>query len=202
MIRIITFLILFLNLTVYSQDSKVREDSLINNIELELNKKGISDYFTYRVIDESFMYFEEETRKTGWYENYRTYIFWSSKEGNFVKKINPKNIYREVKIEDNKIFDFLNKNIAKIKTEKVKSYQEKSDGKLMNIDSSDPYYVLFNFKTNGVLTTKTIRTFDLENNANYPNCNYEFNSKLNLIILNNMCRELTTKLESEKVFTN
>ena len=101
---ILIFIGLFLNLTLYSQDQKVKEDSIVNIIKTELQNKSVDNYLTYRVFDGNHYTYPGETEESELVDYYRIYFIWELNGKFYIKKVDNHNIFPEIEIDANKLF--------------------------------------------------------------------------------------------------
>lgn len=193
--RIALLLFLLLNLTLYGQDEKSNK-SVDNAIKATLVAKGIRNYFSYSIYDRPINYVEETTNEISIVFEVRTYIFWKEKGKYYIQKTDKVTSYDHMEI-DASIFNFALNNITKINAEKVKPYKEKQGNQLVEIVSSSPSYMAFDFNINKFKFNKEIKFFDLYNEPNFKNYNYQYNQQLKLIQLRNLCDKLVARLEKE-----
>jgi hypothetical protein len=194
--------ILIFTVAVYGQNQKEREHNLILNLKTNLINQNIDTYFTFRIIDHLTNNIEETSGKINVYQEYRTYIFWKCKDEYYVKKIDDKNEFKEVKIKKQNLYDFAFLNLKKIEDEVIKPHSEKINGEIIEIGTSDNFYAEFTFNNSIKSFNKTINLFDIEYSKELPNCNYDYNKKLKTTELYNLCLKATSKFEKEKIFRN
>jgi hypothetical protein len=197
--------VLFLNLAfsciALGQTQQAREDSIINIIKTNFSKEQIDTFFSIRVVDETHNWIDEKTGNLTLDQKFRTYVFWKTNDGYFIKKIDANTIYNKVKIEEEtKLFDFVSRNIKEIQNETIKSNLQKIDGELMEVASTDVRYVLFDFNIKDIVFTKTFVEFDLETSEDSPNYNYNDNQNLKIIQLYNLLVMITSEFEKLQLF--
>ncbi len=200
--KIIFLFTLIFTVVVYGQNQKERELNLILNLKTKLINQNIDTYFTFRIIDHLTNHIEETSGKISVYQEYRTYVFWKYKEEYYVKKIDDKNEFEEVKIQKQNLYDFAFLNLKKIKNEVIKPHSEKINGEIIEIATSDVFYDEFTFNNSKDTFKKEINLFDLQYSKEFPNYSYEHNKKLKTTELYNLCLKATSEFEKEKIFKN
>jgi hypothetical protein len=196
---ILIFISLFLNLILYSQDQKVKEDSIVNIIKTELQNKSVDNYLTYRVFDGNHYIYAGETEESELVDYYRIYFIWELNGKFYIKKTDNYNIFPEIEIDANKIFNFVYKNISKIEIERIKPFQLKIEGKIIDVGSSDYGNYVISFNINGIIFSKKILSKEMNYKDNY---NYKYNNNLNIVKLKKMLNEVILNLEQENLFKN
>lgn len=196
---ILIFISLFLNLTLYSQDQKVKEDSIVNIIKTELQNKSVDNYLIYKILDGNHYAYEGETEESELVDYYRIYFIWELNGKFYIKKADNYNIFNEIEIDANKIFNFVNKKLSKIEIERIKPLQQKFEGKIIDVGSSDYGHYIISFNINNVIFSKKI----LSQEINYrDNHNYKYNNNLNIVKLKKMLNEVILNIEQENLFKN
>lgn len=138
------------------------------------------------------------------YQEFTKYLIYKIDNKIFVKKYDNFGEYNSVEIKNNSIFPFLNKNIRKIKKEKLKNYRIKtvSDDNKTTYEYSIvplPIYREIHLKSKNIISTTKYHYFDMENENN-ENINFAENMKLKVIKLEIMCKNEIEKLEKSKRF--
>ena len=122
---------------------------------------------------------------------YEVHLFWMEDDTAFVKKIDNCGLFVSEKITDTSIYDFVNENFAALKENEVKKY--KSDaftGEPQLRAGVQPCSRAF-FFTNGTETFhKKYNLFDVSNDSEGKNLNYDYNQSLQLVQLNTTMEEL------------
>ena len=138
------------------------------------------------------------------YQEFTKYLFYNKNSKLFVKKFDNFGEYNPIEIKNDFIFPFLNKNIRKIKKEKIKNYFVKT----VSIDNKTKYeqlivpapiYTEIYLRAKNINSITKYHFFDMENENN-ENVNFEENMKLKVIKLEIMCKNEIEKLEKSKRF--
>ncbi len=138
------------------------------------------------------------------YQEFIKYLFYQKNSKLFVKKFDNFGEYNPIEIKNDSIFPFLNKNIRKIKKEKLKNYFVKT----VSIDNKTTYeqlivpapiYTEIYLRAKNINSITKYHFFDMENENN-ENINFEENMKLKVINLEIMCKNEIEKLEKSKRF--
>lgn len=195
--RIITILSLFVSISIFAQTIEEKgQKSPANAIKAMLVAKGVNNYFSYTTFDHPYQSIDETTGKTSAVFQIRTYIFWEEKGKYYVQKTDHLTSYERQEIGTS-ILNFAIRNITKINIQKIKPYTEKQGVELVEIGTSDPSHILFDFNINNIKFDREISFFDLSNEPNFPNYNYRYNQQLKIIQLLNRCDKLIAQLEKE-----
>jgi|AACY02.6.fsa_nt_gi hypothetical protein len=205
---IIIFLLIF-NLT-FGQEKIDPTESLISEFKSELNKEAISDFFVLKRITYGTAYIYDlkdpnSCNPNGTY--FTMYAFWKIGKDSYVKKFDNCGRFNTIKLSDSKPIEYYKKNIEKLKSEKVKSYQLKPDsiGKNGLVYRSTSYKThqpqrYFWFFNNSTEFTIHFDTYDLTTEKKNPNLNYKTNSKLSIVKLNAICEEFIDEFNDKKMF--
>jgi hypothetical protein len=129
--------------------------------------------------------------------NYSTYVFWKKNDINYLQRFDNCGKYFPLKIDNENVLNFDNENFEKIKSEKIKPFQNKNKNIVM-IDHST--FKEFLISKNGKETYNYFDMYNLETDSKNPNINYIFNRNLKLVKLNYMIENEIKNLENLNLF--
>jgi hypothetical protein len=173
----------------FGQNDEVYVDELTLAFTKKLTERNITNYYTVKRYCsgriEMFKLPERICTSKGTY--YEVYVVWMEEYGAFIKKIDNCSLYYSVRLSDNKLYDFFNSNLTALKSEDVRNYKSATySGKPELRKKPQPCFRSFQF-TNGEATfSKRYNLFDISNDSDGKNLNYEFNSQLKVVILDAM----------------
>ena len=173
----------------FGQNDEGYVDELTLEFTKKLTERNIMNYYTVKRYCsgriEIFKLPERICTSKGTY--FEVYVVWKEEDGAFIKKIDNCSLYYSVPLSDNKLHEFFISNLTTLKSEEIKNYKSATyTGKPELRKKPQPCFRSFQF-TNGETTfSKSYNLFDISNDSDGKNLNYEFNSQLKVVILDAM----------------
>ncbi|WP_289661400.1 hypothetical protein [Flavobacterium panacagri] len=169
-------------------------DSIIKKKSDEFRLKGVKDFFYYESYCVGSIKIVKKDQIDCSLDKSDFYVFWKEKGKShfeqFTRCENPK-----VKIS-NRIMDFFVNNVASMHKEEVERYKRRKDSLVGNKRYSflrmvsHSCYRKFYFYEGDSLIEKRISQFDLSNEKESPNINFEQNNNLKIVKLSKECDEV------------
>ncbi|MEZ4779480.1 MAG: hypothetical protein R2786_08895 [Flavobacteriaceae bacterium] len=127
---------------------------------------------------------------------YEVYIFWEEADGTpFVKKIDNCGLYQSIELPNNEVLYLAFENLSTIENEEVKPYKSETyTGKPELRKEVQPCFRSLSFKSSEDVVTKSFNLFDISNDSDGKNLNYDYNHALSLVIVSNFADETLQKL--------
>jgi hypothetical protein len=173
----------------FGQNDEVYVDELTLAFTKKLTERNITNYYTVKRYCsgriEMFKLPERICTSKGTY--YEVYVVWMEEYGAFIKKIDNCSLYYSVRLSDNKLYDFFISNLTVLKSEDVRNYKSATySGKPELRKKPQPCFRSFQFTKGEATFFKRYNLFDISNDSDGKNLNYEFNSQLKVVILDAM----------------
>ncbi len=199
--KIIFLLAIFFTSLGFGQNDEGYVDELTLEFTKKLTERNITNYYTVKRYCsgriEMFKLPKRICTSKGTY--YELYVVWMEKNGAFVKKIDNCSLYYSVPLSDSKLYDFFISNLTALKSEEVRNYKSATySGKPELRKKPQPCFRSFQF-TNGETTfSRSYNLFDISNDSDGKNLNYEFNSQLKVVLLDAML-DVVLAISEEKM---
>ena len=182
----------------FTQNDEAYVDQLTNEFTSKLKERGIPSFFATKhycsgtiemfIIDGKMC----TTRDT----YYEVYIFWEETDGTpFVKKIDNCGLFQSIELPNNEVLYLAFENLYTIENEEVKPYKSETyTGQPELRKEVQPCFRSFTFKSLEDVVTKSFNLFDISNDSDGKNLNYDYNNALSLVIVNNFTEETLQSL--------
>ena len=189
--KISPLIFLFFTSYLFSQESI---DSIVIRKTNELESSGIKNYFYFETYCVGSIRIHKPFEIDCSIDDSKIYVFWRNKNDNFVQQLSD---CKTSKVEiPNEILDFYLVNKSRIQTQKVEKYKIRKDsianGKKYSFvkDVSHSCFSRFHFYNSQLYLKNVIDEFDLTNEDNEPNINYQSNNKLKIVELAKLCENI------------
>jgi len=184
--------------TLLAQQDEAYVKSEVSLFVEKLAERGIDKYFhTRRFCSgniEMFTIDGKNCMSKGTY--FESYIFWVEGSQSYVKKIDNCGLFLSVALKSKSVFEYASEQVVTIENEEVKPYDSEAyTGTPQQRRPVQPCFREFDFKLNSEPYSKRFNLFDISNESDGRNLNYDHNQGLKLIRLNGMIDQL---LEEEK----
>jgi len=129
---------------------------------------------------------------------FEVYVVWMEENGAFIKKIDNCSLYYSTALLDNKLYDYFISNSNALEHEKVKNYKSSTyTGKPELRKNPQPCFRSFQFTQGETTFSSSYNLFDISNDSDGVNLNYESNIQLNVVILDAMLDEVLAVSEEK-----
>lgn len=196
-----------IGLTSLGQSEQEFIDREIENLETQLEQKGVTEYFTFRSYSTGGSYVTKlDSTQCIPYPDTIKYVFWKEEGKNWIKRVSECGVSSDIQITGFKPLDFFIQHKDRIEKEEVLHYSYKPDVQVgdkiykFGISQSHSVYQEFKFHNQKGSFEKYIDSFRLSNDPDKTNLNYAHNNALPLVKLSNKCSRIIKKLEDKGVF--
>lgn len=184
--------------TTWAQQDEAFVKSEVDRFVDKLAERGITKYFQARRYCsgniEMFTINGKPCMSRGTY--IESYVFWAEEDQAYVKKFDNCGLFLSVALNDDKALRYASEQIVHIEAEEVKAYESEAyTGQPQLRKPVQPCFREFDFALGNEAFSKGFNLFDISNDSDGRNLNYEHNQALKLIKLNGMIDAL---LASEK----
>lgn len=187
------WLCLFCVSGLWAQRDEAYVKTEVETFVSSLAERGIKKYFhTRRYCSgniEMFVINGKNCMSKGTY--YESYIFWAEGEQAYVKKIDNCGLYLSVALQDDAILKFAREHVVGMEQEEVKPYKSETyTGTPEQRKPVQPCFREYDFATGNEAFSKQFNLFDISNDSDGKNLNYDHNQALKLIKLNGLIDQL------------
>ena len=198
--KILFLLAMCITAICFCQNDEGYVDDLTLEFTKKLTERNITNYFTVKRYCsgsiEMFKLPERICTSKGTY--FEVYVIWKEEDGSFIKKIDNCSLYYSVVLSDNKLYDFFISNRNALESEEVKNYESATySGKPELRKKPQPCFRSFQFTEGETTFSKSYNLFDISNDSDGKNLNYDFNSQLKVVRLDNMLDEVLAVSEEK-----
>lgn len=198
-------LILIAFLATYSaiaQNDEAYVDELTQEFTKKLMDRGIDDFFISKQYCsgkiEMFLIGEDKKRCTSKGTYFEVYVVWQEDEVSRIKKIDNCGLFYSEELLDDALITFFESNAAALKTEEVKKYKSSTySGKPELRKTPQPCHRNYTFTESGVSQSKRYNLFDISNDSDGSNLNFEYNNNLKMVQLDAMLKSVLTNLDGK-----
>lgn len=185
-----TILLLFSLLiatSVFSQNDEAYVTELTKEFTTKLQERGITQFFSTKHYCSGTieMFMIDGKMCTSKETYYQVFIFWQEDGRSLMKKIDNCGLFYSVPLSNDELFSFVAKNQSSLKQEEVKKYKsEVFTGEPELRTSVQPCFRSFSFTMGEESFGKSFNLFDISNDSEGKNLNYDYNQSLALVQLN------------------
>lgn len=193
-------LALAFSVSVQSQNDKAYVDELVNEFSSKLKERGIASFFeTRRYCDGSIKIFEVANGRMCASRDtyYQAYMVWKEPEGQaMIKKIDNCGLFYSLPLADNELIAFYESNRKYLVSKPVRSYKQETSSVAPSASTAiHPCGRFFRFYEGEKSDVQTYKLFDLTNESDSRNLNYEYNSQLEIVTLDKKLDEVLVNME-------
>lgn len=179
--------------TLWAQQDEAYVKSEVASFVQKLADRGVDKYFqTRRYCSgniEMFTIDGKNCMSKGTY--FESYIFWTEGDQAYVKKIDNCGVFLSVALKSNSVITFASEHVVGMENEEVKPYNSEAyTGTPQQRKPVQPCFREFDFKLSSEPYSKRFNLFDISNDSDGRNLNYDHNQSLKLIKLNGMIDQL------------
>ncbi|MEZ4874898.1 MAG: hypothetical protein R2793_05490 [Flavobacteriaceae bacterium] len=185
------------SLASFSQNDEAYVAQLTSQFTQKLSERGIDQYFwTKHYCNGSIEMFQIDGKmcsSKGTY--YEVYVFWEEEGLPMVKKIDNCGLYHSLELANNEVLYYAFENLDRLASEEVKHYKSETYTGTPELRKKvQPCFRSF-YGTDGTTTFEsTFNLFDISNDSDGKNLNYEYNHSLVLVNLNAQIESLLPTL--------
>lgn len=184
----------------FGQNDEGYVDDLTQEFTQKLGERNITNYYTVKRYCsgriEMFKLPGRVCTSKGTY--FEVYVVWKEEDGAFIKKIDNCSLYYSVRLSDDKLYDFFISNRHALESEVVKKYKSATySGEPELRKKPQPCFRSFQFTEGETTYSKSYNLFDISNDSDGENLNYEFNNRLKVVILDSMLDEVLAVSEDK-----
>ena len=193
--KIILLLVICVTSLGFGQNDEGYVDELTLDFTKKLTERNITNYYTVKRYCsgriEMFKLPERICTSRGTY--FEVYVIWMEADGAFIKKIDNCSLYYSVPLSDNKLYDFFISNLTALKSEEVRNYKSATySGKPELRKKPQPCFRSFQFTESKTTFSTSYNLFDISNDSDGKNLNYEYNTQLKVVILDTILDAVLT----------
>lgn len=200
--------LLLISCNVFAQSTAHIIDVHIEELNRTFKEAGITEYFFVRPSFPGASYVTKvsDKEKCQSDRDLTHYLFWKEGALNWVKRISNCGVSQDVAINRMKPVDFYITYLDQIEVESVARYAyisvDKESGKMKvyQMFTNHSARRAFSFYANSRSFQKRIDKFDLSNDRDKENLNYDSNNSLALVKLNNQCDKIINHLNEKGLF--
>lgn len=188
----------FVTFLGFSQNDEAYVNQLTTEFTGKLKERGIPSYFSTKhycsgTIEMFLIDGKMCTTRDTYYE---VYIFWEEPDGTpFVKKIDNCGLYQSLELPNNEVLYLAFENLSFIEGEEVKPYKSETYTGTPELRKEvQPCFRSFEFSSLEDTVTKSFNLFDISNDSDGRNLNYEYNNALNLVKVHKFTEEVLATL--------
>lgn len=186
----------------FAQNDKPFVDELVDEFRAKLKDRGITHFFeTRRYCDGTIEIFtiadDRLCASNGTY--YETYLIWQEPEGEvMIKKIDNCGMFYSLPIGEDELFSFYESNREDLVQKTVKQYQRELESNIPSARTEiHPCKRFFRFYKNERMDSQTYRLFDLTNDSDSRNLNYDYNNQLEIVALDKKLDQVLAMMEAK-----
>jgi len=173
-------------MAIHAQHDLAFVTGLTKEVNDKLKAKGIDTYFNYKKYCAGEIQIFQIRGKTCVTTDtyYEVFVVWNENGVDYMQKIDNCGLYRQVKLSNTMLSDFYTKEYASLKDDVVKPYRSETyTGKPELRKEVEPCFHGIEFNKGTQNFDKEFNLFDISNNSDGANKNYDFNQNLKLIEL-------------------
>lgn len=188
--KIPIILVLLVYSLSYSQNDLAYVDSLVDDFTAKLEERGINEYFYAKryCLGQVEMFKMDDGKwcsSSGTY--YAVYLFWSEGENYMIKKIDNCGMFFSLRLDDTNIREFYKERLSDLKNNQVKRYHSESwTGEPKQRTKIHSCYREFSFSEGNDNFKHKFALFDLSNDSEGKNVNFDYNKNLTIVQLDKM----------------
>lgn len=184
----------------FSQNDQDYVDNLLNEFITGLEEKGVDNYFsTKRYCNGEIEMFllRDGTWCSSKSTYYAVYVFWIEGEDHMIIKLDNCGLYSSLKLKDSTIMDIYGEGFEDILANKVRTYDSETWTGVKLRTEVYPCFRDFTFKNENENSKQKFALFDLTNDSEGRNLNYDYNSQLAIVQLNKMLDTIISETASK-----
>ena len=198
--KILFLLAMCITTICFCQNDEAYVDQLTLEFVKKLTERNVTNYYTVKRYCsgriEMFKLPERVCTSVGTY--FVVYVVWQEEDGAFIKKIDNCSLYYSVALSDSELYDFFISKRHALESEEVKKYKSDTySGKPELRKKPQPCFRSFKFTEGETTYSKSYNLFDISNDSDGKNLNYEFNSQLKVVMLDSMLHEVLAVSEEK-----
>ncbi|MAN59894.1 MAG: hypothetical protein CMC08_08695 [Flavobacteriaceae bacterium] len=182
---------MFITYIGFAQRDKAAVMTQVNEFTAKLDQQGIDRYFTttrYCIGSVEMFRMPDGTRCASQGTYYEVYVVWQERNGTTqLKKVDNCGMFDTISLSDASVFDFFTANVNTLQDEEVKPYQVANPQNSPTLRTEvHPCRRQFSFTDDRNTISKEYRLYDLTNASEQRNLNYNHNTSLKLVTLDQM----------------
>lgn len=187
--RLLIVLICFIGSICIAQNEEKFVDSLVSKfttslVERDINSNVVAKRFCMGTIEMFQM--PDGTMCSSKRTYFSSYVLWTEDSKPMIKKFDNCGMFYSIEQSSTAIIEFLNSNKNELLMTAVKKYaasRETNPTLSAEVHACGRDFI-FNF--DGEISTQNYQLFDLTNDSEFPNINYEYNQGLKVVALDSM----------------
>jgi len=184
--KIIMLLVMSISIAATSQNDEAYVDALTQEFTQKLSDRGINNYYAAKryCLGRIEMFEIGDKFCTSKESYFQVYIVWKEEGKVFIKKIDNCGLFYSLELSNTHLFDFFSTNFETLKNEAVKKYKSATYTGIPELRKNpQPCFRSFLFTENEITFNKSYNLFDISNDSDGANLNYDYNNALKLVLL-------------------
>ncbi|MEL6811752.1 MAG: hypothetical protein AAFP76_10495 [Bacteroidota bacterium] len=200
--RFLTLVALSVVIMAGAQNDEAYVDELTSDFTQKLTERGIDQYFVAKRYCsgkiEMFQIGREKKLCTSRGTYYEVYVVWKEEEIVRLKKMDNCGLFYSLELVNEVLYDLFDSRKSALKSEEVKHYKSASyTGEPELRKKPQPCFRAFQFTYGSEQYSKSYNLFDLSNEVEGDNLNYDHNQKLTVVQLDRHLDEILSTSEAQ-----
>lgn len=204
--KLLLIFAIFYSALGFAQKDKAAVDTMVAQFTQSLEDRGVLNYFsTTRYCDGNIEMIQMPNGRLCASKGtfYEVYVFWQEESKNYGKKIDNCGIFASIELTNGSVYEYFMDHVSDFEKNPVKPYSisKKESGPVVGQGTEiHNCHHAFTFKDFDDKFSQSYNLFDLTNDAEEANINYEYNKGLTLVTLDMMLDEAIIAIEESPNF--